>query len=115
MPTKDYYFDQIEKEFTTSREALKVGNEGKARVCARRAVGQAITWFLMKYPRNGWSPDAMNQLKHLRDDSFFPEEVRGAATRLTTKISERFTYPFTTDPIEDAQLIIKYIEQVMES
>jgi hypothetical protein len=113
MPAKEYYLEHIEQEFAVAREALNVGNDGKARVCARRAVGQAITWLLSKHPRDGWSADAMSQLKKLQDDVSFPKEVRDAAVRLTTKISERFTYPFSTDPLADAKIIIDHIEQIM--
>ena len=115
MPTKEYYLEQIEHELSTAREALKIGNEGKARVCARRAAGQAITWFLSKYPRPHWQADAMNQLLNMKSDETFPDNVRNAALRLTTKISERFTYPFSNDPIDDAKTIIDAIVMKMES
>jgi hypothetical protein len=115
MPAKEYYFEQIEKEFAIAREAIRTGNAGKARVCARRAAGQAITWFLSKFPRPGWQPDALSQLQRLNSDESFPPTVRDAAQRLTTKISDRFTYPFSTNPIEDARVIIEYITSQMQS
>lgn len=114
MSSKEFFLINIDKELTGAREALKSGNNGKARVCSRRAAGQAIAWFLSAYPHERWGADAMNQLSNLKEDESFPKAVRDAAVRLTTKISERFTYPFTNDPIEDAQLIIKHIEMVME-
>ena len=114
MPGKAHYFEQIEKEFSTAREAMEIGNAGKARVCARRAAGQAITWFLETHVRPRWGSDALSQLTHLKDEQAFPEEIRNAAIRLTTKVSDRFTYPFTAEPIEDARLIIKHIETIME-
>ena len=114
MPKKTYYFEQIEKELATAREALKTGNEGKARVCARRAAGQAIVWFMTKFPRPDWGADALSQLAHLQDDRTFPREIRDAAVRLTTKISDRFTYPFTSKPVDDARLIVGHIETIME-
>ena len=114
MPSKEYYFEQIEKEFAAAREALQSGNDGKARVCSRRAAGHAIRWFLERHSEKKWGADAMNQLSHLRDDASFPVNVRDAATRLTTKISDRFTYPFTTNPIDDAQCIITHISTLME-
>ena len=114
MPTREYYLEQIGKELVAARDALNIGNDGKARVCARRAAGQAITWFISRNIRQGWGADAMNQLLHLIDDLSFPQEVRDAAVRLTTKISERFTYPFTTSPIEDARLIIDSITFLMD-
>ena len=115
MLSQEYFFGQIEKEFATAREALKVGNDGKARVCARRAAGHAITWFLSKYPRQGWGTDALRQLQNLKDDPSFPQDVREAAERLITKVSDQFRYPFSTIPLEDAQIIITHIEKVMEA
>src|SRR5882762_4523447 len=99
MPAKGYFFERIEQEFSMARNALEAGNAGKARVCARRAAGQALTWLCTKYPRPGWSSDALSQLLHLKDDPAFPEAVRDAALRLTTKVSEKIDYPFSTDPI----------------
>ena len=86
-----------------------------ARVCARRAAGFAIRWFLTTHPRPTWKPDALNQLIAVRDDELFPSEVRQCATRLTSKISDTFQYPFATDPLNDARTIIQWIENIMES
>jgi len=108
------YLEQIEIELATAQAALQVGNDGKARVCARRAAGQALTWFLSEFPKGDWGKDAMQQLMHLRDDTSFPVEVREAAVRLTTKISQQFDYPFTNDPLADAQVIILYVQSLME-
>lgn len=115
MPAKEYYSEQIEKEFSAARQALSVGNDGKARVCARRAAGLAIAWFLSAHPKPAWGQDAMHQLLQLKDDLEFPGEIRDAAVRLTTRISEQFTYPFSTDPIADSRLIVGYFRKRMES
>ena len=72
MPSKEYYLEQMEKEFATAREADRAGNDGKVRVCARRAAGQAITWYLARFPHPAWGTDALTQLKHLKDDRVFP-------------------------------------------
>lgn len=109
------YLEQIKKELASAQNALSVGNDGKARVCARRAAGQAITWYLTKFPEKKFGNDAVTQLRFLMNETSFPQEVRDAAVRLTTKISERFTYPFSTDPIEDAHVIIRCIESIMNS
>lgn len=115
MSTREIYLDRIEHELGTARAALRSGNDGKARVCARRAVGQALTWFLSHHPLAGWGADAIGQLRHLRDEPTFPQDVRGAAARLTAKVSERGTDQFTKDPIGDGELIICHIRKVMES
>jgi hypothetical protein len=114
MPSKEFFFEQIEKEFAVAREAQRIGNDGKARVCARRAVGQAIAWYVTKFPQTKWGADAVRQLQHLKDDVSFSQEVRDAAERLTTKVSDQFTSPFSTDPIQDAKIIITHIERLMD-
>ena len=114
MPTREFYIERIEYEFTTAGIARTAGNDGRARVCARRAAGLAITWFCSKFPRSAWRTDAMSQLRHLKDDESFSSNVRDAATRLTTGITERFTYPFSTDPIEDARIIVNAIVKLMD-
>jgi hypothetical protein len=113
MRSATYYHEQIEKELATARAASEAGNDGKARVCARRACGHAIMWHLTKYPHPGWGVDALRQLQHVSQDQNFPSDVRSAATRLITKISDQFSYPFSTHPIDDALIIINHIKSVM--
>ena len=114
MPGKEYYSERIETEFASAREALELGNDGKVRVCARRAVGHAIEWFLTKFSGEGWGSDAMTRLTRLRDDKSFPQEIRDAAARLTARITGQFTYPHKTNPEEDAVIIVGYVRKMME-
>lgn len=97
--------DQIESELQQAREAQLTGNPGLARVCARRAAGIAIRKWL------GQAGDAMKQLGRLQADQRMPENVREAARRLSTKVQLDHTLPFESDPIEDARVIIEYVDQ----
>jgi len=83
--------EQIEKELAMAEAALRETNEGKARVCARRAVALAAEASLERFPRPGWRGDAMHHIRH------------------STKITPRDTAPFTSNPIADAKLIIAYL------
>ena len=107
--TKEQALAQIEKEFATARQAEKAGNDGMVRVCARRAAGVAIGFWLQTQLRAGWGIDAMSQLRSLQADDSFPPEVRDAAGRLTTKITEQFTSPFATNPVEDSKKITQHL------
>lgn len=107
--TKDQLFTQIEKEFAMAAAAKRSGNEGMVRVCARRAAGLAISYWLRSHPGTTWGTDVMSQLRNLQTDSSMPDNVRVAAMRLTTKVSQRFTSPFSTDPIADSNCIIQYL------
>ena len=109
MLNKDEALQQIQKEFDTASEAKKVGNDGKVRVCARRAAGIAITIWLRTNSRAGWGTNAMSQLQCLALDPTMPPEVCEAAMRLTAKITSQFTSPFSTHPIDDSKIIIKHL------
>lgn len=97
---------QLRKEFSTGRQALSVGNDGIARVCARRAAGVAITFWLRESGRTGWGVDAMSQLRHLLNEPYFPSEVQTAATRLAAKVTPQFTST-STNPLNDCRVIIE--------
>ncbi len=106
---KDLVIKNIEREFSNADHARKKGNNGMVRVCARRAAGHALTFWLESHPRQGWGVDIMNQLRNLQLDDSIPRLVRDAAIRLTTKITERFTSAFPTDPVQDSKIIIDYL------
>ena len=112
MLPKSHYDELIAKELATGRAALKAGNEGMVRVCARRAAGQAITLYVT-LNNLAWPPDAMAQLRLVSANEAFSQPARDAATRLTNKITEQFVYPFSTDPLEDAQIIIDSINTMI--
>jgi hypothetical protein len=109
--TREEAVVQIEQEFSRAREAQQIGNEGKARACARRAAGAAVRFWLQNHATKGWGLDCMNQLESISGDDEIPEEVRGAATRLSTKITERSTAPFTPDPVSDGAILTEYFLQ----
>jgi len=99
----------IEAELTAGRQARKAGNEGMVRVCVRRAAGAALGFWLETHPRQGWGMDAMTRLKGLAQAVDVSGEVRDAASRLTARVTPAFTSPHTTDPLEDARIIIRHL------
>ena len=113
MPTKEYYLEQIEKEFSAAQDARKQGVEGRARVCARRGAGFAAAWICHSRSQQVRDTDSLNLLKILQSDESLPVAVREASQRLTAKISPDFTYAFATDPIDDARIIVDYVKKVL--
>jgi hypothetical protein len=99
----------IEQELATAEAAWNEGNEGKARVCARRAVARATEQWMERLPVQRWRGDAMEHLRQIQQDASFPLPIRQAAERLRTKVTQRQTAPFTIDPISDARLIIAHL------
>jgi len=109
MMNKEQALGLIAREFAKAAAAKEVNNDGMVRVCARRAAGVAIRFWLQSNPRQGWGADAMNQLRNLQLDQTIPSPVRDAAMRLSTRITEQFTPAFSNDPVEDGKTIIDHL------
>ncbi len=102
--------DAVEIELGRGRAALSAGNDGKARVCARRASGVALRAWYRASGRPDAPPAAQSLLNIARADPALPAELREAAVRLTTSINDRESLPFSGDPLGDAAAIIAIIE-----
>jgi hypothetical protein len=101
----------IEQELAAARAAQQNGNDGKARVCARRAVARATEAWVARLPFPRWHGDAMTHLRHIQQEASFPLPIRQAAERLSTSVTRQHTTPFTTDPVADARLIIAHLSR----
>ena len=99
----------IEQELAAAEVARQNSNDGKARVCARRAVVLATEAWLARLPLPRWRGDAMAHLRQIQQDASFPLLVRQAAERLSTPVTHLHAAPFTTDPVADAKLIIAHL------
>jgi len=100
---------QIERELAAAGAAIQAGNDGKARVCARRAVGLAAEAWLARHQDRQWRGDAMEYLRQIQQDAIFPASIREAAERLSTPVPKQHEASFTADPIADAKLIIAHL------
>jgi len=95
---------KIGAELRTGERARASGNEGMARVCARRAAGMAIE--SVHPPSAAGNADIMSRLRALEADLSRPASVREAAGRLAAKVTGN---SFAADPIGDALIIIEHI------
>lgn len=104
----------IRKELDTAESSARAGNHGMARVCARRASGAAIAFWLKTNPRSGWGIDTMNRLRALQHDNSMPLHVQEAVSRLTSKVTPQFTSPGSSNPIADSRVIILQLLDIPE-
>lgn len=105
---------EIDRELADARNARSSGNQGRARVCARRAAGAAIAWMQTRFPDfNG--EDALQRLRSFSQNMAVPPGVAAAANRLSSRISQDFTYAASEDPIDDALAIVEFARLKMES
>ncbi len=109
---KEIVLMNIDVELTRAKKAVEEGNIGMARVCVRRACGISISFWLEDNPRQGYGESAMNQLRSVQSDDTVPKEVKDAAERLTTHVTNQSDSPFSDEPITDAKILTNYFLNV---
>ncbi len=98
---------EIQAEFEKAEQARARGNEGQARVCARRAAGIAAREYLSRQGRPPRSSSAYDVLRLLADDPSLPTNVKEAALRLTLRVDEEFQLPAGMDLLAEARELCK--------
>jgi hypothetical protein len=78
---------KADNELNKAQEAFEIGNHGKARVCARRAIGFIVEEYLKTHeemlPLYGKS--FMNNVRGIANDEQLPDEIREAAQQLIVR------------------------------
>jgi hypothetical protein len=97
----------IRREFEDAEQARIEGNEGRARVCARRAAGWAVSFTRSLNEEREIETNAYEMLQWLAQQADTPDDVRASAARLTARVSLDHTLPFPEDPLEDARMIVE--------
>ncbi len=96
---------EIEREREAMYDARAAGNEGRARVCARRAAGQALR---RRYAAEGVQGNAYDWLVWGAEAPLLPRGVRSAAQRLTARVLPGGRPAFPQDPLADAESIMQH-------
>ena len=96
---------EIESEFEKAEQARDRGNEGQARVCARRAAGIAIREYLTRQGVRPPSVSAYDLLNMLKNDPRLAQrpELQQIAEHLTLRVTEEFKLPVNADLIAEAR------------
>ncbi len=95
--------EELNKEFTMAQAARDAENEGKARVCARRAAGIAIREYLSRQGMKPPSTSAYDLLKVLGEMDETPAEIRQASAYLRLRVTEEFRLPVDVDLVAEAK------------
>lgn len=94
---------QIETELEKAQQARTRGNEGQARVCARRAAGMAIREYLLRRGTHSPSVSAYDLLNLIKDDPLFSPDMKLIADHLTVRVTEEFKLPINVDLVAEAK------------
>jgi hypothetical protein len=97
----------FENELQMAAEARARGNEGQARVCARRASGVVVREYFLRHGISSRVSSAFDLLRALLDIPELPEEARQAAEHLTLRVNEEFKLPVNADLVEEARTLCK--------
>lgn len=98
---------ELRREFERAETARARGNEGQARVCARRAAGIAAREYLTRRGHPLRTPSANDLLSHLAADPHLPPDLRQAAVNLTLRVTEEFTLPVEADLLAEARRLCR--------
>ncbi len=97
---------QIQHEFERAEGARARGNEGQARVCARRAAGIAAREYLSRRGQSVRTPSAYDLLNLLAEDPRLSADLRQAAAYLTLRVTEEFKLPVAVDLVAEAKKLV---------
>ncbi len=94
---------QFDHELRQADTARAAGNEGKARVCARRAAAIIVEEYLRRQGQNLTPGSAFERLKYLTDQVDLPPVVRQVAVHFLLRVSVEHSLPAEVDLIDDAR------------
>jgi hypothetical protein len=101
---------QIENEMKRAEAARASGNEGQARVCARRAAGHAIRAWLRYHQQTTAATLATDLIEQIRTQSGLPEEIHQVAEHLLLRVTPEFTLPVQVDLLFETRWLIRTLE-----
>lgn len=102
----------VRKELDTAKAARGRGNEGMARVCARRAAGWAVKAYLAEKGTDLNSPSVLLQMRHLQKDADLGPNIQKILKHLLipkqkdTLESDSY-FPPNIDLLAEAQQLIR--------
>ncbi len=94
------------QELNKAYQARQKGNEGMARVLARRAAGLSIREFML---RNGVDQSGLSLNELLKNDvvrKHLPASTHEALDRLSTRIGMDFSFPPDFDLLLDSKNVV---------
>ena len=94
--------EKLQKEFDRAEAARAQGNEGQARVCARRAAGIAIREYYTNRGKIVRTPNAYDLLQLIAEEPHLSPDLKQAAVYLTLRVNEEFKLPINVDLLDEA-------------
>jgi len=95
----------FQAEINMATNARSEGNEGKARVCARRAVGIVLGEYFQRNHILLDSPSAYNRLRFIGRTPNIPDDLKTKIQHFLVRVNSDFSLSIDTDLITEAQQV----------
>jgi hypothetical protein len=99
----------IQEELLLAKQSRMEGNEGRARVCARRAAGAAVLDHLKSQGKTIHSQNVYQILQFFRSSEGLPDRVKRALDHLVQRVDIDHQFPSEVDLINEANVLINYL------
>ncbi|MFC1922500.1 hypothetical protein ACFLY4_04355 [Chloroflexota bacterium] len=94
-------------ELKVAEDARQAGNEGRARVCARRAAGHIVGEYLRRAGITFKSESALDRLRYLETYSNTPALTKVTVEHFLVHITPEHKLPIDADLIADVELLAR--------
>ncbi|NPV76986.1 MAG: hypothetical protein HPY59_11505 [Anaerolineae bacterium] len=105
---------KIELELAAAEKARRQGLEGRARVCARRAAGLAVSPFLEKQGLTV-PGDVHERIVLFSNQPAISPRLRQIASHLIMRVNESYELPPEIDLIAEVRQLVKELENLSPS
>lgn len=105
MTLPDDWKNTFDAEIMQAEKARAAGNEGMARVCARRAAGALIGEYLQRRGIDLSTPSAYDRLRHLNHLPGVSPDALQAAARLLERVTPEHVLPVEANLIAESRLL----------
>jgi hypothetical protein len=103
MDRRTEWETDFNSEIQQAEAARTAGNEGMARVCARRAAGVVIGEYIQRSGLPDPGPGAYERIQYVADMPGVPPQARRVAAHLLTRVTPEHTLPIEVDLIAEAR------------
>ena len=96
-------------ELTLAENARSIGNEGRARVCARRAAGHVAGEYLRRQEILIHSDSALHRLRYLEASAELSSKEKETIQHFLIHITPEHSLPIDADLIADVHLLARQL------
>ncbi|HNB52342.1 MAG TPA: hypothetical protein PK530_10385 [Anaerolineales bacterium] len=106
--------DQFTTELQRGLQARSEGNEGMARVCARRAAGEVVREYYQRQQLVLDKPSALHALRTLAQAKHVSPRIREIAAHFVWQITLEHTLPGDVDLLAEVQWLAEALLDPLE-